>query len=192
MSDNQEKLSVNQESGIEVQAKAQEQLEKLSKSPENDVELSKRDIENRTEKARFEALNNAKNAEKKSKEAEKILKQSSTIRAAIGKKQREESFKKTLANVQNELPIGSRIFSKFTHNKAIEKTTEIIGGTIARPNAMLSGAFFAFIATLSVYLLAKNIGYNLSGFETIAAFAIGWIVGWIFDYLKIMTTGRKS
>jgi len=192
MEKNQEKLKANQDNNIEIKIASQEQLEKIQKSPENNVEISKRDIESRTEEARVEAIKNARSSEIKSKDSEKLLKQSATIRTAIGKKHREESYKKTLKQVQQELPFGSRLFSQFTHNAAIEKTSEIIGKTIARPNAILSGAFFSFIATLLIYVISKNIGYTISGSETIAAFAIGWLVGLLFDYLKIITTGKSS
>ena len=175
-----------------MQLSAAEQLERLSKTPEMAAELSPRDIEARAEKARNEALLNATGAESKGKDAEKAGKQNTTIRrGSINKKQHEESYKKTLRQVQKELPIGSRVFSKITHLKVIERTSDIIGGTIARPDAMLSGAFFAFIATLLVYVVAKNLGYLLSGFETIAAFIIGWLAGIIYDYLRILITGKK-
>jgi hypothetical protein len=42
-----------------------------------------------------------------------------------------------------------------------------------------------------VYLIAKNLGYVLSGFETIGAFAIGWIIGVLYDYFRVMVTGKK-
>jgi len=57
---------------------------------------------------------------------------------------------------------------------------------------MLYGSFFAFLLTLIVYVLAKNLGYTLSGFETIAAFIFGWVFGIIVDYLKILFTGKNS
>jgi hypothetical protein len=34
-------------------------------------------------------------------------------------------------------------------------------------------------------------GYPLSGFETIGAFALGWMLGIVFDFFKVMVTGRK-
>lgn len=62
---------------------------------------------------------------------------------------------------------------------------------MARPNAILAGSVVAFFAVLGVYLLAKNLGYVLSGFETIAAFVIGWIIGILYDYFRTMITGKK-
>lgn len=96
-----------------------------------------------------------------------------------------------MKQVQGELPVAGRKFSKFLHNKYIEKTTDIISQTIARPNAILTGAVFAFIIPLFMYVVAKNIGYTMSGFETIGAFILGWIVGIIYDYLKALFTGKS-
>jgi len=109
----------------------------------------------------------------------------------ISKKGRDKSFKRTMAQIQKELPVSSKVFSKIIHNNVIEKTSDTIGSTIARPNALFAGAFTAFILTLLTYTVAKTIGYSLSGFETIAAFILGWIIGIAYDYLKVLITGKK-
>jgi len=185
-----EQLRSNQENNVEVKGPSVEQVEKLQKNPETDVELSPRDIEARAEKARVKALETAISVEAVGKEkAEKHT--STTRRGPINKKQREKSYKRTMSHIQNELPVGSRMFSKVIHNKYIEKTSDVLAGTIMRPNAMLAGAFVAFVLTLLVYTVAKTIGYELSGFETIAAFIVGWIIGITYDYLLVLFTGKK-
>jgi len=97
-----------------------------------------------------------------------------------------------MKHVQSELPASSRMYSNIIHNKVIEKMSDIVGNTIARPNAILLGAVVAFVLTLLTYTVAKTIGYALSGFETIAAFIIGWLIGIIYDYLRVLITGTKS
>jgi len=193
MSDSQEKSNTfEQKKSAEMNQTASLQLEKLNNSPETTLELSPRDIEARAEKARTEAMRTAIGAETKSKNAEKTKDSPSLMRrGSINNKQRNESYAKTLKQVQSELSTSSRLFSKITHNKVIEKTSDIVGSTIARPNVMLSGAIFAFILTLITYTVAKTIGYALSGFETIAAFMIGWLIGVIYDYLRVLVTGKK-
>lgn len=161
------------------------------KSIESSIELSPRDIENIEEKARKEVSEVVLSAEKKSKDSEKIQSSSPKRRGSISKKHKNESYKKTIKQVQKELPLGSRIFSKITHNSFIEKTSDIAGNTIARPNAILSGAMVAFFLTLITYTIAKKYGYPLSGFETIGAFVFGWVIGIIYDYVRILITGKK-
>ena len=167
----------------------------MSNNPEppTDVKLSPRDIEAQTEKARLEAIETKIGLKVKNKKvAEKIQDSSaSSRRGIINKKQRNESYIRTIERVQNELPIADRLFSKIIHNIIIEKISDIIGNIIARPNAMLSGSVIAFVLTLLTYTLSKTIGYNLLGSETILAFILGWVLGIIYDYLRVLITGKK-
>jgi hypothetical protein len=126
------------------------------------------------------------------KELKKTSMRVPTASKSIGKKQLNNSYTKTIKQIQSELPPANRVVSKIVHNKVIEKITNIISSTIARPNAMLAGSFFAFILTLSVYITAKTIGYTLSGSETIASFIVGWSLGIIYDLIRMFVTGNKS
>ena len=110
---------------------------------------------------------------------------------SINKKRLDESYKKTIKQTQKELSPAARAFSKVIHNKIVEKVSNAASNTIARPNSILFGSFSAFVITLAVYLIAKSSGYQLSGSESIMAFVIGWIIGIIFDYLRVMITGKK-
>lgn len=100
-------------------------------------------------------------------------------------------FKKTMAEARSHMSPASKAFSSVIHNPVVEKTSEAVGATVARPNAILSGSLFALVFTTAVYLWANYAGYGLSGFETIAAFIVGWLVGIIFDYVRIMITGKQ-
>jgi len=191
MSNNPEQFSHNQENNVEIPTSAADQLEKIRNNAENSVELSPRDAEAQAERARQEALESAVSVEAGGNEKKKAKNSTSTFkRGRINKKTRDESYARTMKQVQSELPAANRAFSKFIHNKAVEKTSDIVGNTVARPNAMLFGAFFAFVLTLATYVIAKTIGYRLSGFETILAFIIGWFFGIICDYLRALFTGK--
>lgn len=146
------------------------------------------------DEARHEALERATSIEREKTHAEQQERQPSPAERRnrpIGKAERDASFNATMSEIQTHMSAPSRAFSKVIHNKAVEKASEVGAATIARPNAILSGAVAAFVLTLAVYLIAKNLGYPLSGFETIGAFALGWILGIAYDFLKIMVTGRK-
>ncbi|MEO6109391.1 MAG: hypothetical protein ABIP50_00030 [Candidatus Saccharimonadales bacterium] len=172
-----------------------EQYEALRDKIEAGAEIGIENAEKTAEKAKIEALETAISIEAGS--AEKARKEPKSAapakrRGTISKKEKEASFKRHMKNVQAEMPPVQRAFSKFIHAKAIERTSEVVGGTIARPNAILSGAIVAFVLVLAVYLIAKHLGYVLSGFETIAAFAVGWIIGLLYDFFRVMITGKKS
>jgi hypothetical protein len=191
MKNNQESLPVNNNEKINTKSYEvvnDPQIEKASSK-----EHSENNLENHTEKAKQEALEAAITVEKKSKESEKITNSPKIVKRSgpISRKQMNESYRKTIKQVQNELNPTDRLFSKITHNTVIEKVSDFTANTIAKPNAMLSGAIMAFVLTLLTYTIAKKIGYELSGFETIGAFAIGWLLGNLYDFFKVMFTGRK-
>lgn len=172
-----------------VSAEHYENAEKNSEAKSEHLESG----EKAAEKARVEALESAISVEKSS--AEKKAKASDTPtprrRGGISKKEKTASYKKHMKQMQAELPASQRAFSKIIHTPVVEKTSEFIGATVARPNAILSGAVVAFFLVLAVYLVAKNLGYVLSGFETIGAFIIGWVIGILYDYFKVLVTGKK-
>ncbi len=176
-----------------------EQLESYLKA-EAAVERAseKSNVENgeKAEKeARHEALKEAisvesGSAEKKRKEA--AGSPAKRRHGVVSKKERDASYKHHMKQLQGELKPSQRAFSKFIHNPVVEKTSDAVGNTIARPNAVLSGAVVAFFLVLGVYLVSKYYGYTLSGFETIGAFIAGWILGILYDFFKVMITGKKA
>lgn len=166
---------------------AGERLEQLKKSPENNAEHDRQSQERAVEHARKQAELEAVFGKEAGGEA-KAGGESGGEPAApapVTKKVKEQEYDKTLSSVQDELSTPAKSFSKVIHNPTVEKTSEAVGSTIARPNLILSGSITAFIAVLGVYALAKYNGFPLSGFETIGAFVIGWLVGAVIDLLRV-------
>lgn len=180
------------EANVETPRVSQEQYESLV-NPETAAELSVENGEKAAEKARVEALETAVSVERGgSEKARKEPSIAARRKTAISKQERSASFKKHMKDAQAEMSLPERTFSKVIHNKAVEKTSEFVGSTIARPNAILAGGLMAFILVAAVYFLSKSLGYVLSGFETIGAFIIGWVLGILYDYLRVVITGKKS
>ncbi|HEX7484342.1 MAG TPA: hypothetical protein VF281_04285 [Candidatus Saccharimonadales bacterium] len=191
MATNQEKLNSTPELNTEVLRDAGEQhSERLKERREKAGELSGGEASH--EQARSDALEQAISVEKKHLSKETAVTPSPAARrGAIRKQDLDATYQRTMKQVQSELSTPSRAFSKVIHTKVVEKTSEALESTVARPNALLAGAIGAFVLTLAIYLLAKHFGYRLSGSETIAGFIIGWICGIVFDYLKVMITGKR-
>jgi len=143
-----------------------------------------RNVEKAREEANKEAISGRENSAGEHKRTE-------PVHTRTLPRSRDESYKMTMKRVQSEMSAPARTFSKIIHNKAVERTSEVIGSTIARPDAVLSGSVFACVLVLGVYILARTNGFSLSGFETIAAFIVGWILGIIFDFLRAMITGKR-
>ncbi len=177
-----------------------EQLEsynKIEASIEKAVEKSNVENGEKTEaNARQEALKEAISVERGSAEKKKGKEASGSPakrrHGVVSKKEREASYKHHMKQLQAELSPSQRAFSKVIHNPIIEKTSEVVGSTVARPNAVLAGAAVAFFLVLAVYLVSKFYGYTLSGFETIGAFIVGWILGILYDFFRVMFTGKKA
>ena len=164
-----------------------EQQDKLRNNLERSGETNKEDLE----AARHEALEQAQTLEKE-KLKEKEQSSPAERRGPLTKREKDASFDKTMSEVRAHMSTPSKTFSKFIHHKTIERVSDVVGSTIARPNAILSGSVFAFIFTLVIYLIANHNGYALSGSETIASFALGWVVGLIIDYVRVLVGSKHS
>jgi hypothetical protein len=190
MSQSPEIINIGPENKIESYNMAAEQLEKIGKDKSSE-KLSDNN-ETKAESARDKAVEVAISIENKSKVIETTNNSTPFKKIeSINKNHLDKSYKKTMKQVQKELSPAARTFSKVIHNKVIEKISDTASNTIARPNSILFGSFSAFVITLAVYLMAKSSGYQLSGSESILSFTIGWIIGVIFDYLRVMITGKK-
>lgn len=180
----------------EMSAEQLESYLKAEASVERAVEKSNVENGEKAEnKARNEALKEAISverggAEKKGKEASGSP--AKRRHGVVSKKERNASYKHHMKQLQTELSPTQRTFSKFIHNPVVEKTSDAVGSTVARPNAVLSGAVVAFVLVLGVYVVSKYYGYTLSGFETIGAFIVGWTLGILYDFFKVMITGKKA
>lgn len=177
--------------GPEVTA---EHYEKAAEKLEKMTERSAETAEAAAEKAKAQAMEQAISSEQGRVERKRSTGSASASRrrGTMSKKELETSFDRRMSAVRDEMSAPERAFSKFIHAKPVEKASAFLGATVARPNAILSGAVIAFVAVLAVYLIAKNYGYPLSGFETIGAFVIGWAIGVLYDFFRVMVTGKKS
>jgi len=101
-----------------------------------------------------------------------------------------KTFDTTMTEATRTMPAPQRWLSTVLHIRTISFISDILGSTIARPNALLFGAALSFIVTLFTYLLAKNLGYSLSGFEPIGGFSLGWILGILYDLIRSLTSKR--
>jgi hypothetical protein len=173
----------------EIEAAGDKQREAIREQLEKGLETQS---EAKLETARAEALEKATSAEKKTQlTASHEKSHPERRRGAISRKERDASYKATMKEVQAHMSPASRAFSSFIHTKIVEQTSDALGNTVARPNAILSGAVAAFLISLATLLIAKHYGYRLSGFEAIGAFVAGWLLGILYDFFKVMVTGKK-
>lgn len=167
--------------------------EQLQESREREAKSNERNAERAAEVARADARETAiSGTEQNIAELQQPASQETNHRGAPSKAMLDESFNDTMTQIRGEMGAPSRTFSKVIHAKPVEKTSEVVGSTVARPNALLAGGIGAFALTLAVYLIARHFGYPLSGFESIGAFILGWLVGMIIDYVRVTLSGRRT
>lgn len=147
--------------------------------------------EQQREKAHHDALETADSTEQTKHPIDHEAQPDNRRHGPLSKKQLEREFNQTMNHVREDMSPTKRAFSKLIHQPTVEKTSDALAATVARPNALLAGSIGAFALTLGIYIFAKNMGYTLSGFEPIAAFLIGWICGLLYDYFRIMITGKR-
>ena len=182
------------EFGRESQEAAGEQLKKLHEQLEKKGESSPESNAEKAAEARAEAHKEALMHKEKGS-AEKRHGGEPGAGGSTGhatKKQRAVAYQRTMRQIQAEMPPAQRTFSKFIHNPVIEKTSDIVGSTVARPNAIFAGGLCASLLTFAIYGVAKYYGYPLSGFESIGAFLFGWLLGVLYDYFRVLITGRPN
>lgn len=185
-----EKLSKSPEHGANpeaLEAAGIEHHERLRRNLEEAEAKHKEKQQEDLEHVQREAVERATSL----KEVAKVEKSPAQKRTLFTRQQRDASFKRQMDAARADMTPSERRFSKIIHNKTIESVSDAVGSTLARPNALLSGSIFAFLLVTIVYLLAKHYGYQLSGFETIGAFLVGWVLGFIYDYIKLLVSGKK-
>ena len=193
MSEQEHDKSISNQEGFDakkLEGLGQEQQERLKEDVERSVEAKPKE---NLDEARHEALEHASRAE-----LEKITTEKSQYETAPdkrrgppGKAELNASFNSTIKEVRSQMSGPSRAFSVVIHNPVIEKVSDVVAATVARPNAILSGAVFAFLITTAIYLIARFNGYYLTGTETIASFILGWLVGLIYDYIRLLVLGKR-
>lgn len=177
------------ERGVETIDAAGEQLKKLHEQLEKKAEAGENSGEKLSSaRKETEAAFSRESGKERKSGGEPSL---SGVRHAT-KRQRADSYSSTMKQIQSEMSAPARTFSKVIHNKTVEKASDTVGATLARPNAVLAGSIAATFLTLFVYLVAKQYGYRLSGFETIGAFTVGWALGLIYDYARLMVVSRRN
>lgn len=181
-----EQLTGGPERGLESAGDAaRERQAELLKNPEKAGEQSPERAKEALEHARADAKEQAVSVERPAHESGKQAADTHVVHRATSKQARDKAYKDILRHTQAEMKPAARNFSKVIHQPVVEKASAAAGSTVARPNAILFGALFALILSGGVYIIAKYYGYTLSGFETIAAFAIGWVFGMLVDFVRV-------
>lgn len=93
------------------------------------------------------------------------------------------NYTQTLASIQRRLTPARRTFSKVIHAPAVEKTSEALEKTVARPSVTAGATWTALIIGSIFYFTARRYGYILSGSEIELSFVVGAVLGLILEWI---------
>lgn len=112
------------------------------------------------------------------------------------KAEKSRSFNTTMHHVRKNMNIVDRTVSKVIHTPAVEKTSEVIGKTVARPSGLLGASVASFIGLLLIFGVAKYAGFQLSGSEMPLLLLIGLVLGllteWVFKSVQSVLKTRSK
>jgi len=86
--------------------------------------------------------------------------------------------------------LNDSAFSKVIHNPVVDKPSELIGKTIARPQGMLWGSIIAFIGTSALLWTTNHYGYEFNYLLVVLLFIGGSLIGTAVEGLTYLT--RKN
>ena len=153
----------------DLKVEAERKLEELRPTAETTGERPDR----RAEAAR-EIINKPKEAAEEPPAAEAETQSASRFAPLLDPRL---NYKQTLASVQKQLRPVSRSFSKIIHAPAVEKASEVLEKTVARPSVTLGATWTALIVGSLFYFMARHFGYALSGSELMFSFIVGAAIG---------------
>ena len=160
---------------------SKEQIESIKSKLEKNVESSEKHSSKEIKETRKTIESEAISAEdERPGNGEKNVNQ-----ASITKAEKTRTYKMTMNRMQNQLPAPSRTFSKFIHNPVVEKSSAVVGSTVARPSGILGAGVVGFLGIAAVMYLARKNGFEITNSYTLVAllFVGGWALGMILELL---------
>jgi len=181
----------HQEQG-EMLKPAQGKAEKLTNHHEKEITKSEK---NHGDKEHLENLNQAVEQVAISSEQPSSVEREQPNNhhpALVSKQLKDISFTRTMTRARKKLSTPSRAFSKVVHNPVIDRSSELVGKTVARPSSMLWGSIFAFIGTSGLLWATRHYGYEYNYFVVVMMFVIGSFVGIGLDSLGRLRRSKKQ
>ncbi|MDO8265348.1 MAG: hypothetical protein Q7T41_00220 [Candidatus Saccharibacteria bacterium] len=101
----------------------------------------------------------------------------------INKQLKDMAYSRSMTRVRKHLSLPSRLFSKAIHSKVLDKPSEVIGNTVARPSGMLGGALLATVGTSVLLWVTKHYGYSYNYLAVIMLFVLGMTFGIVTELI---------
>ena len=99
----------------------------------------------------------------------------------VSKQLKDMAYTRTMIRVRKQLTLPSKLFSKAVHSPILDRSSEFVGKTVARPSAMFGGALTAFIGASILLWAVKHYGYEYNYLVALLLFVVGAILGVIIE-----------
>ena len=109
----------------------------------------------------------------------------------ITKHLKNDSYKHTLKKIRSNLSAPDRALSKVVHQPAVEKVSNGLAKTVARPSAFFGGSLGALIGSAVLVYMSRHYGFTYNYAAIFVAFAIGFTVALVIEF-SIRFIRRKS
>jgi hypothetical protein len=112
--------------------------------------------------------------------------------ALVNMQLKDMAYSRALVRTRKHLSVPAKMFSRVIHSKILDKPSEAIGKTIARPSGMVGGAVFAFFGTSLLLWTTKKYGYEYNYLAATLLFIIGMIFGIVTESLLKLLKKRRQ
>lgn len=157
-------------------------LEKANEKLREDAEKAEK--HNRKHEAK-EALKTAESLAKPSAERNDHTEQGKNSEP-VTRGLKNQSYKQTMQRVEAKLSAPQRAFSKVINNPTVDRTSAVVGRTVARPSGIIGAGVIATLGMISLLYYANKIGFEVSAFSYILLLGFGWVLGLLVEFLYRM------
>jgi hypothetical protein len=99
----------------------------------------------------------------------------------VNKQLKDMAYSRAMTRARKQLSLPSKLLSKAIHSKILERPSELIEKTIARPSGFLGGALSSAIGTSVLLWISNRYGYEYNYLAVILLFVCGMAIGLIIE-----------
>lgn len=110
----------------------------------------------------------------------------------VNKELKNMALKRSLKQIQRELPAPQRVLSRLVHQPVLKALSEASAKTVTRPSGLLGGGLCAFVGSLVYLYLTKHVGMTYNYFLFSLLFVGGFVVGLILELVWRLVRPRHD
>lgn len=106
----------------------------------------------------------------------------------MGKYMEKLAYKRSLIHVQKQLTASEKILSKIVHRPVIDKFSEVVSYSVARPSGILGGGLVSLVGSSFLLYTAKHYGFEYNFTAFFVLYVLGFCTGLVGELgFKVIT-----